>query len=87
MVGVGTAPDQRAPLQRGDDEVHRLRGHECPARELGTRQAVALAQHAQRHVLGRGDAVAGDRLVEADPQPALDAVDEIPDAGHGRRAG
>ncbi len=38
MVGIGTAPDQRATLQRADDEVHGLRGHECPARELGTGQ-------------------------------------------------
>ena len=68
------AANEPASLELGDDGVHRLGRDERPARQLGARHAVVLTQHAERHVLRRGDAVVAKRLVQPVAQPSLDAV-------------
>ena len=53
LTWVGPPPDELAPFECRDDQVHRLRGDERPPCELRAREAVALAQQTECHVLGR----------------------------------
>ena len=77
VVWARPAADQAAALEADHELIHRLSGDENAARELRRREPVAFAEHAERGVLGRGDAVRREREVETQPQPALHPLHEI----------
>jgi hypothetical protein len=85
VLRIVAAAHESAPLKRGDDDVHRLRGDERRPCELRRRHSVVCAQDAQRHVLRRCQTMRSDSAVETAAEAALEPVHEVADARTGLR--
>src|SRR5262249_9184300 len=76
---VGAALDQTGGLEVGDDAVHRLRGHERPARQLRTAQTWRLLEESQYGVLRGGDPEVPQGGVHGRPQALLGVLEQVSD--------
>src|SRR6266566_4477673 len=80
VMGMGGPPDQRSGLQAGHDLVHRLRGHEAAAGQLGARQRTFVLEHGEHGVLSVGEADPAEGVVYHHAERLLRALEFIADS-------